>query len=196
MKKQRWLIILLVSLAGFAIIYWFWPHGEKLPVLDKVEAFQLDDVHGQGYELSTEKIKLVSFFYTNCPDICPLTMADFKVLQDQLKSQGLFGKKVDLVAITIDPEHDTSQIIKDYADSFGADTTGWKWLRGSPEKTKEIAANLQMQYQKLEGDFFAHSTTMFLIDKQNQIRALYDMANQNKPIEKERIIKDIQLLTK
>ncbi|WP_299092208.1 SCO family protein [uncultured Metabacillus sp.] len=196
MKKQRWLIILLVSLAGFAIIYWFWPHGEKLPVLDKVEAFQLDDVYGQGYELSTEKIKLVAFFYTNCPDICPLTMADFKVLQEQLKSQGLFGKKVELIAITIDPEHDTAQIIKNYADSFGADPAGWKWLRGNPKKTKEIAANLQMQYQKLEGDFFAHSTTMFLIDKQNQIRALYDMANQNKSIEKERIIKDIQLLTK
>ncbi|RBW70809.1 SCO family protein [Bacillus taeanensis] len=194
MGKRSVLLFLVISFIGFVIVYWFWPHNEKLPILDKVDAFQLEDVHGETYQLNNGKIKLITFFYTNCPDICPLTMMDFKELQSELKEEGLFGEKVELVAISFDPENDQQQTIKQYAKSFQTDLSGWKWLRGTPEETKQIAGGLQMQYQKLEGDFFSHSTTMYLLDQHNNIRAIYSMANANKPIEKKDILEDIFFL--
>jgi len=173
----------------------FWPKAENLPVLDQIESFELEDVHKQIYVSQNDKIKLVSFFYTNCPDVCPLTMMDFKDLQNQLKKEGLFGHSVELISITLDPEHDTKEVIRNYAQSFDTDSTGWKWLRGTKNETKTVATDFQMQYQKLEGDFFTHSVTMYLIDEENQLRAFYNMASPNKSVNKEKILEDIKQLT-
>jgi protein SCO1 len=194
MKKQVWGLFLTISIIGFLVIYFFWPKYEKLPILESVPNFQLQNVHGSTYELNNQKIKLITFFYTHCPDICPMTMVDLMKLQAQLQNEGVFGKKVELVAISLDPENDTPEVIKTYSKGFGADPLGWKWLRGTEEDTKEIANGLKMQYQKLEGDFFSHSTTMYLLDDENHIRALYDMAIADNPIDTIQILEDISIL--
>lgn len=196
MKKQFLLIFLTIGIAGFLCVFWFWPKAEKLPVLDTIETFQLEDVYNNVYKTDNDKIKLVAFFYTNCPDVCPLTMMDFQDLQENLKSEGLFGNSVDLVAISLDPEHDTKQVIREYAEAFETDPTGWKWLRGPTDQTKSIADQFQMQYKKIKGgDLFTHSVTIYLMDKNNQLRALYDMASPKKSVEKEKILADIKQLT-
>jgi protein SCO1 len=192
--KHAQFIFLFICLIGFVFVYWLWPRNETLRVLDKVNNFQLEDVHGETYQLNNGKIKLVTFFYTHCPDICPLTMSDFRILQNALKKNGVFGNQVELVAITLDPENDDRETIKNYANAFQADQSGWKWIRGTPKETKQIADEFQMKYKKLEGDFLAHTTTMYLVDRENNIRALYDMANSNKGIERDKILEDIALL--
>jgi protein SCO1 len=196
MGKQVFLIFLLISILGFICVFLFWPTAEKLPVLDKIESFELDDVHKDLYISNNDKVKLVSFFYTNCPDVCPLTMMDFQILQNKLKNEGLFGHSVELIAITLDPKHDTKEVIRNYAQSFDTDPTGWKWLRGTEKETKNIANDFQMQYQKIDGDYMTHSVTMYLIDEDNQLRALYDMASPNKSVDKDKILEEIKLLTK
>ncbi len=195
MNKWVFSLFLLMVIGGFLSVYMFWPKAENLPVLDQIESFELEDVHKQKYVSQNDKIKLVSFFYTNCPDVCPLTMMDFKDLQNQLKKEGLFGHSVELISITLDPEHDTKEVIRNYAQSFDTDSTGWKWLRGTKNETKTVATDFQMQYQKLEGDFFTHSVTMYLIDEENQLRAFYNMASPNKSVNKEKILEDIKQLT-
>ncbi|PWA09738.1 SCO family protein [Pueribacillus theae] len=193
-KKFVPLILLLISIAGFALVTLLWPKNEKLPVLGKVSDIQLEEVHANGYQLNNEKVKILAFFYTRCPDFCPLTMADFSLLQEQLKKEDLLGDKVELISLSFDPENDTREVIQSYAKSFQADTAGWKWLRGTEEETAKIAKELQMQYTKVEGDFFSHSTTMYLIDNKNQVRALYDMASRDKPVDREKILVDIRYL--
>jgi protein SCO1/2 len=195
MKKQVLLIFLTFSIVGFLCVYWFWPKAEQLPVLENIETFQMEDVYNEVYTTSNDKIKLVSFFYTNCPDVCPLTMMDFQDLQENLKKEGLFGKSVELVSISLDPEHDTKLVIREYAQAFETDPDGWKWLRGSTKETKSIADEFQMQYKKIEGDLLTHSVTIYLMDKDNQLRALYDMASPKKAMEKEKILSDIKVLT-
>ncbi|MFD1735430.1 SCO family protein [Bacillus salitolerans] len=194
MNKRVLRIYFLISIVGLLAVYFFWPKYEKLPILETVSSFQLENVHGGTYSLNNEKIKLVTFFYTHCPDICPMTMMDLMKLQAQLQKEGIFGNKVELVAISLDPENDTPKVIKRYSEGFSADPLGWKWLRGSEGDTKEIANSLKMQYQKLEGDFFSHSTTMFLLDDENNIRALYDMAISDNPIDTTKILEDISIL--
>ncbi|WP_404458351.1 SCO family protein [Oceanobacillus kapialis] len=195
MKKIVKLLLICFVIAGFFLVYWLWPSDEGLPILDEVEAFQLDDVHGEGFESTNGKVKLVAFFFTNCPDICPLTMVDFKEIQSMLKEEGLFADKVELVSISLDPANDLPEVITDYAANFQADPQGWKWLRGTPEKTRQIANEFQMQYELEDGTVLYHSTTMYLLDEHNKIRALYDMALSGKPVEKETIVEDIALLT-
>ncbi|KAB2331461.1 SCO family protein [Bacillus mesophilum] len=194
MKITNKVLILLVIFAGFFLVYWLWPSNDGLPILDEVDAFELDDVHGDRYQSENGKVKLVAFFYTNCPDICPLTMMDFKIIQSMLKDKGLFGDEVELVSITLDPAYDTQEVIKEYAQIFETDTKGWKWLRDTPEKIKEIAGEFQMQYELDSETVLYHSTTMYLVDEENNIRALYDMAFANEPVKKDDIVRDIELL--
>lgn len=193
-KTTKYLVGLVI-LAGFFLTYWFRPQ-EDLPILDQAQVFELETTVGEKYQSNNGKVKLLAFFYTNCPDICPLTMQDFNRLQTKLQEEGVFGNKVELLAITLDPEKDTLPVIKEYASIFEADHTGWKFLRGSTAEIEEIADDYHMKFKKVEGDFIAHNTTMFLIDKNNNIRGLYDMANSEKSIEKEEILSSMLELVK
>src|SRR5690625_6453122 len=61
-----------------------------------------------------EKVRLIEFMYTNCPDVCPVTTAEMSKLRQQFMKEGVFGDKVEFLTITIDPEHDTDEILQDY----------------------------------------------------------------------------------
>ncbi|MDQ0221443.1 SCO family protein [Peribacillus cavernae] len=189
-------IILSVLLLFGLLIYWLFPKKEALPVLKNISSFEMENVHDGTYRFDKGKVRLVTFFYTNCPDVCPSTMTDLKQLQEQFKNQEIFASEAELISITLDPEFDNKEIIQKYASAFQADPDGWKWLRDTPAETKSIAAKFQMNYKKTEDGFVAHNTTMYLVDENNQIRATYDMANPSKPVDREKILKDIHQLLK
>ncbi len=67
-------------------------------------------------------------------------------------------------------------------------------VKGTPEETKLITNQLKMHYQEFEEGLFTHTTTMYLMDQNHQIRALYNMSLSNKPIEQEKILEEIHLL--
>ncbi|WP_254052817.1 SCO family protein [Bacillus sp. V59.32b] len=164
--------------------------------MKSVSEFEMSNVHDGNYRFDKGKIKLVSFFYTNCPDICPMTMDDLTKLQEQLKDENIFASEAVLISITLDPEFDDEKVIQKYADAFNADLSGWKWLRATPEETKQVANEFQMIYKKIENNVTVHNTTMYLVDEKNQIRATYDMANTSKPMDREQILEDIRSLLK
>lgn len=204
LKVDKYMKLKMGVLLGFVILtvlfsFYFllrMPNNNQLPILDHAEPFVLESVNGNIYDSNNNKVKLLAFFYTKCPNICPMTMLDFKDLQGTLKKELLFGNKVELISITLDPEVDDIDTIKNYAEAFEADFKGWKFLRGTTSETKQITSSYHMKYQKLEGDFIAHNTTMFLIDKENRIRGLYDMASESKSIDKQAIMTAITELIK
>ena len=67
---------------------------------------------------------IANFFYTHCPDTCPLQSARMARLQDDFSAE----RDVRLVSISVDPEHDTSAVLRDYAQRFGADAERWLFL--------------------------------------------------------------------
>ena len=85
------------------------------------------------------KIVLVSFIYTNCPDICPLTTA--RIAQVEEKLGDLVGRDIFLVSMTVDPERDSPERLKSFADAFGAGP-GWLFLTGKPDDIRAINASL------------------------------------------------------
>lgn len=189
---KKWIWILLV-LAGSVIVYFVWPNEDRLPAMKSVDAFQVETMEGTTYDFDNDKVKIVSFFYTNCPDICPLTFVDLKQLQEQLKEKGTFGTEIEFVAITMDPEFDTKERLLQYAKAFDADPTGWKVVRTSVEHTNEIAEDFQMSFKK-EDNFITHRTTMYLVDADHNIRALYDMANPEEKVDLTQIMVDLDEL--
>jgi cytochrome oxidase Cu insertion factor (SCO1/SenC/PrrC family)/cytochrome c2 len=85
------------------------------------------------------KIVLISFIYTNCPDICPLTTA--RIAQVEEKLGDIVGRDIFLISLTVDPERDSPERLKSFAQAFGAGP-GWLFLTGKPEDIRLINARL------------------------------------------------------
>jgi len=119
---------------------------DELPVQGKGAEFSYTDMNGETVTLSgtNGKARLLYFFFANCPDVCPPTTFVMSQVQDQLKEEGIFGKDVEFLSVTIDPERDTPELLKDYSERFDADPAGWKFLRGDEEATKKLAREYQI----------------------------------------------------
>jgi protein SCO1 len=76
------------------------------------------------------KVVAVTFIYISCADTCPLLTAKLAGLQARLDTA--FGAKVFFVAITVDPERDTPQVLKRYAQARGVNLADWAFLTGTP----------------------------------------------------------------
>jgi cytochrome oxidase Cu insertion factor (SCO1/SenC/PrrC family)/cytochrome c2 len=85
------------------------------------------------------KMVIISFIYTNCPDICPLTTARLTQVEDALGD--MVGRDIFFVSMTVDPVRDTPQQLKQFADGFHVGP-GWLFLTGKPEDIKAINARL------------------------------------------------------
>jgi cytochrome oxidase Cu insertion factor (SCO1/SenC/PrrC family)/cytochrome c2 len=93
-----------------------------------------------------DKIVLISFIYTNCPDICPLTTARIAQLEDQLGD--MVGRDIFFVSMTVDPERDTPERLKEFATAFDVGP-GWLFLTGKPEDIRVINSKLGDRSRKL-----------------------------------------------
>ena len=129
------------------------PAGPKFTRIDITGAdyartLALPDVSGQPRTLADFKGKVVVVFfgYTQCPDVCPTTMAELAQVK---KSLGADGDKLQGVFVTIDPERDTPEILKSYMASFDPSFVA---LRGTPEQTQAAAAKeFKVFYAKVPG---------------------------------------------
>jgi cytochrome oxidase Cu insertion factor (SCO1/SenC/PrrC family)/cytochrome c2 len=92
------------------------------------------------------KIVLISFIYTNCPDICPLTTA--RIAQVEEKLGDIIGRDIFLVSLTVDPERDSPEQLKSFAEAFGAGP-GWLFLTGKPDDIRLINAAFGNKSQSL-----------------------------------------------
>ncbi|GGF60709.1 hypothetical protein GCM10010912_02360 [Paenibacillus albidus] len=180
LKRYKWTWILLLLALGMAG-YLLWSTldlGKKeLPVIGAVQDFSLENVEGEQVTLADTqgKARLVYFFFTECPDVCPITTFMLSQTQDLLVKEGSFGKDVEFVSISFDPENDTREAIKTFADRFHADYSGWHFLRGDQEEVRKLAAeSFKVMIAGNNKDNFAHANLIGLVDRDNNLRALYD----------------------
>ena len=82
-----------------------------------------------------DKIVVISFIYTTCPDICPLTTARLTQVEDRLKE--LMGRELFFVSMTVDPENDTPEKLKEFSSAFHIGP-GWQFLTGKPDDIRAI----------------------------------------------------------
>jgi protein SCO1/2 len=115
------------------------------------------------------KVVIVFFGYTQCPDVCPGTMAEIAEVRSKL---GADGAKVQPVFVTVDPERDTAQVVSAYAASFGPDVVA---LRGSLEETKAAAKEFKVFFAKVPGrtpDSYTidHTAGAYIFDPKGKVR--------------------------
>jgi protein SCO1/2 len=121
-----------------------------------------------------DKVYVVEFFFTTCPTICPIMNSKMLALQNEFIENSNFG----IASISITPEFDTPEVLKEYADRQGAKHKNWHFLTG---KSEEIVYDLSNKGFKLyagKGDEnhggFEHSGLFALIDKDGYIRSRMD----------------------
>ena len=170
--------------------------SKPLPKYDQFPTYPLTDLSGQTYHFEKEKIKIITFFYTNCPDICPITIGDLKQLDDELEQKSLLEEDVDILTNTLDPTNDTKDVLTEYSNKFNIPSDGhWYFLRGTDEQIASLTAELGFYREETAG-YWAHSTTIYLMDYENSKRTFHLMSTPNEPLNMEKITKDIMLLKK
>lgn len=135
------------------------------------KGFQLTDHNGQTRTLAdfTGKTVVVFFGYTQCPDVCPTSMS---TLADVKRLLGPDGDRLQVVFITLDPERDTTALLKSYMQSFDASFVA---LRPTESELSGVVADFKIYHKQVPGSTPSnytvdHSAGKFIYDAQGHIR--------------------------
>jgi protein SCO1/2 len=175
-KKHSFKIAVLALCAAMGIYLLFtyvWKPAEPLPVIQAAPAFEMTDIDGNTVSLESTngKVRLVYFYFANCPDVCPPTTFLLSEVQEKLREQGTLGKEAELISITFDPERDTPEAIREFAGNTFAEFDGWHFLRGEEDATIELARNFEVGVKKDEvNNSYIHFNVITLVDDKGQIR--------------------------
>lgn len=135
------------------------------------QGFTLTDAHGQQRSLSdfAGKLVVVFFGFTQCPDVCPTTLAELSETKQLL---GVDGDKLQGVFISVDPERDTPEILSAYVESFDPSFIA---LHPTPEQLAEVAKAYKVYYAKVPGatpDSYTmdHTAGSYVYDTHGKLR--------------------------
>ena len=129
-----------------------------------------------GKTISTADLKgkvwVANFIFTRCAGPCPLMTGHMSELNQKLGDK---LKDVELVSITVDPEYDSPQVLKEYGERVGASPERWKFLTGPTDKVQNVVVKgfLQALSKDDEGAPL-HSTRFIVIDREGWIRSFQD----------------------
>jgi protein SCO1/2 len=133
--------------------------------------FALTDHTGKRRTLADYrgKVVLVFFGYTQCPDVCPTTMAEMAQVKAKL---GAAGEKLQVLFITVDPERDSQQLLAQYVPSFDPSFVG---LYGNADETAQTAKEFKVFFQKVPGKSAGsysidHTAGSYVFDQQGKVR--------------------------
>lgn len=133
--------------------------------------FELTGTDGKTYRLADFKGKVVVVFFgfTQCPDVCPTTLADSAAA---MKKLGADADRVQVIFITLDPERDSAAVLAQYVPAFDSRFIG---LYGSAEQTRKTARDFKVFFDKVpgktEGTYsIDHTAASYVFDSQGRIR--------------------------
>ena len=149
------------------------PEGHTIPSF----AFTTIDSLEVSHRDVAGKIKIVDYFFTHCPTICPLLSSQLSRTQSILRKKSVSNEDVIILSHSVDPLRDTPKRLSEYAENMNADTSGWKFMTGNKTDLYDQARYgyylTAMESDTAAGGFF-HSDTFVLVDKLDRIRGYYD----------------------
>ena len=139
-------------------------------VIKQAPSFSLVSQHGEPFTKDSllNKISVLDFIFTSCPGPCPIMSNNMRMLYNQYK----LHPDLQFISITVDPEYDSQEVLKIYADANGVNDRRWKFLRADMEKVKKLSSDgfLLMSDNLPAG----HSVKFVLIDGDGNIRQYYN----------------------
>jgi protein SCO1/2 len=173
MKKLLTVLLMAVLLAGCDKLVDKPPAFENTDVtgLDYGKGFALTDHNGKPRTLADfrGKVVLMFFGYTQCPDVCPTTMAEMSAV---MKDLGPAADKVQVLFVTLDPERDTQPLLAQYVPAFDKRFLG---LYGTAGQTAAVAKEFKIFYAKVPGSApgsytLDHTAGTYVFDRQGKLR--------------------------
>lgn len=152
-----------IAVAAFAGVYYFTSGGQEQVALGG--PFRLKSQTGATIDSATLKGKPYAIFFgfTHCPEVCPTTMVDMAALIPKL---GPVAKDFKVYFVSVDPERDTPEVLRNYLASFEPHVIG---LTGTPDEIAAVAKAFRVYYRKtpLEGGDYTmdHSAFVYLMGK-------------------------------
>jgi protein SCO1/2 len=161
-------------------------------VYQTVPAFQFVNQYGDsvGSKNLQGKIYVADFFFTSCPSICPGMQRNMLTVYNAFKDTA----DVKIISFTIDPKHDTTAVLKKYADKLGVSGNSWWFLNGDKDKVYELATKsylVGVTQDSTAAGGYVHQGYFVLIDKEKRVRGSYDGTD---PKQVDQLIADIKTL--
>jgi len=145
--------------------------------------FVLPDHNGTPRKLADFHGKVVALFfgYTHCPDVCPTTMTD---LAAAMKLLGSSAKDVQVLFLSLDPERDSAEVLKQFVPSFNPTFLG---LRGDQAQTVKVTQDFKVYFAKQESNSKAgytidHTAAVYVFDKTGKLRVIVKSGQTPKDI--------------
>jgi protein SCO1/2 len=144
----------------------------SLPILFDAPSFSLTDENGKPFDNSelAGKVWIADFIFTQCAGICPMmteNLARFQTLTP--------GSSVEMVSFSVDPEHDTPQVLKHYGGEVKADESRWHFLTAAHRaQIWEISKGMKLAVGPDTGNQVMHSSHFLLVDGNGKVRGIYD----------------------
>lgn len=145
--------------------------GIDITGADYAKELRLVDADGKPRSLADfkGKVTVIFFGYTQCPDVCPSTLAELAAARKLLGSD---GARVQGVFVTVDPDRDRPEVLKAYVGSFGDDFVG---LYGTPDEIRATAKHFKIFYNKVPGKTETsytvdHTAGSYVFDAQGRVR--------------------------
>lgn len=181
MNIRKAILLGIAILVGFGIVYTtltyarpYTYQGSLIEPPVPAPDFELVDQDGQLFSLSEHKDKVILIFfgYTHCPDVCPVTLTDFKKIKAQLGNQ---SKDVIFLFITTDPERDTTEQLMNYLKNFDPEFIGLTDERSAMEPIWQDYGVYQAKVESGDPDNYLvdHSARTYIIDKNGGLRLTY-----------------------
>lgn len=169
-------------------------------VFHQIPPYELIDQNGQKFssEQTKGKIYVADFFFTRCGTICP------KISNNLTRIQSIFSADTNVIIVShsVDPKHDSSEVLQRYAQKYDAKYGKWYFLTGEKKTIYDIAikgyklpvADASEYDNKIKSidETFIHSEKLLLIDKEGYIRGIYDGTYSP---DVERLIGEVKVLT-
>jgi protein SCO1/2 len=171
--------------------------GPELPVLGSVPEFALTASSGRPVSQASlaGSVWVADFIFTTCPGMCPVLSAQMARVQQALGQNA--GSAVRLVSFSVDPQTDTPEVLRTYAQRFGADPQRWWFLTGQRDALYALIQNgfhLAVAGRSDNSDnegLITHSDRFVLIDRKLQIRGYYHGMDDD---DVQRLLHDVETL--
>lgn len=181
-----------MKLSAIALLLCIFATGDDSPlaVIAPAPEVKLTDADGKPFDLARLKGKcvLVSFVYTTCNGSCPLTSSTMAQCREALEKQKLWGRDIEFVSITLDPSHDTADVLKTYAGIYDADPASWHFLTGSTEDIDRVIKKWGMWAKRDAKGVLDHPSRIFLVDPRGRQREIYNLEF----LSPDGLVKDVQ----
>jgi protein SCO1/2 len=183
-RKQRiitaglWSVLVVAMLGVIGTGLWARFKPEPLPVLYAAPWFSLTDQQNRPFKSDDlrGRVWVADFVFTTCPGACPKMTMRMSGLQRSVPT-----KDVHFVSFTVDPERDTPEVLKKYADGFDADPARWHFLTGPKPALFDVAAGMKLTAAPAGtfGPDIVHAEKFLLVDGAGRVRGIYESADDD-----------------